>query len=94
VLPQEWPGKRPGSKPPHNGPSRALAVGQRPAAEPRWTRPVEAAHRAEYWSERVLMMQEWADYLDELRKGGRTDKGRKVLRVSNYPGIAFNELSG
>lgn len=24
-------------------------------------------HAAEYWSERVKMMQEWADYLDELR---------------------------
>jgi integrase len=28
-------------------------------------------HRAEYWSERVSMMQEWADYLDELYKGGK-----------------------
>jgi integrase len=27
-------------------------------------------HRAEYWSERVVMMQLWADYLDELRKRG------------------------
>src|SRR5262249_4421406 len=26
---------------------------------------------AEYWSERVLMMQTWADYLDELRDGGK-----------------------
>lgn len=25
-------------------------------------------HAAEYWEERVRMMQEWADYLDELRK--------------------------
>lgn len=39
------------------------------------------------------MMQEWVDYLDELRKGGRTDKGGKVLRVGNFPGIAFYELS-
>ena len=28
-------------------------------------------HRAEYWPERVSMMQAWADYLDELRVGGR-----------------------
>jgi integrase len=28
-------------------------------------------HSAEYWSERVLMMQAWADYLDELREGGK-----------------------
>jgi integrase len=28
-------------------------------------------HSAEYWPERVLMMQAWADYLDELRNGGR-----------------------
>lgn len=25
-------------------------------------------HAAEYWDERVRMMQVWADYLDELRK--------------------------
>ena len=28
-------------------------------------------HAAEYWPERVLMMQAWADYLDELREGGK-----------------------
>jgi integrase len=28
-------------------------------------------HAAEYWSERVTMMQVWADYLDELRNKGR-----------------------
>jgi integrase len=28
-------------------------------------------HSAEYWPERVLMMQAWADYLDELRKTGK-----------------------
>jgi integrase len=28
-------------------------------------------HNAEFWSERVLMMQAWADYLDELREGGK-----------------------
>ncbi len=28
-------------------------------------------HSAEYWSERVLMMQAWADYLDELQEGGK-----------------------
>ena len=28
-------------------------------------------HGAEYWTERVTMMQAWADYLDELREGGR-----------------------
>jgi integrase len=28
-------------------------------------------HGAEYWSERVQMMQAWADYLDELRIAGR-----------------------
>lgn len=27
-------------------------------------------HGAEYWSERVAMMQMWADYLDELRERG------------------------
>jgi len=27
-------------------------------------------HAAEYWSERVKMMQAWADYLDQLRDGG------------------------
>ena len=28
-------------------------------------------HSAEYWSERISMMQAWADYLDELREGGK-----------------------
>jgi integrase len=28
-------------------------------------------HGAEFWPERVLMMQAWADYLDELREGGK-----------------------
>jgi len=28
-------------------------------------------HAAEYWPERVRMMQVWADYLDELREGGK-----------------------
>jgi integrase len=28
-------------------------------------------HGAEYWTERVAMMQVWADYLDELCKAGR-----------------------
>jgi integrase len=27
-------------------------------------------HSAEYWPERVKMMQAWADYLDDLREGG------------------------
>jgi integrase len=28
-------------------------------------------HSVEYWNERVSMMQFWADYLDELREGGK-----------------------
>jgi integrase len=28
-------------------------------------------HAAEYWPERVEMMQAWADYLDELRDAGK-----------------------
>ena len=28
-------------------------------------------HGAEYWSERVSMMQTWADYLDTLKEGGK-----------------------
>ena len=28
-------------------------------------------HGAEYWAERVAMMQTWADYLDELREAGK-----------------------
>ena len=28
-------------------------------------------HRAEYWAERVIMMQAWADYLDQLRDSGK-----------------------
>jgi integrase len=28
-------------------------------------------HGAEFWTERVQMMQAWADYLDGLREGGK-----------------------
>jgi integrase len=28
-------------------------------------------HNAEYWPERVQMMQAWTDYLDGLREAGR-----------------------
>jgi hypothetical protein len=28
-------------------------------------------YAAEYWPERVKMMQAWADYLDRLREGGK-----------------------
>jgi integrase len=28
-------------------------------------------HGAEYWTERVSMMQAWSDYLDELREAGK-----------------------
>jgi integrase len=28
-------------------------------------------HGADYWSERVQMMQAWADYLDDLKEGGK-----------------------
>ena len=31
-------------------------------------------HGTEYWSERVAMMQAWADYLDELREGGESSR--------------------
>ena len=31
-------------------------------------------HGAEYWAERVSMMQAWADYLDELRDSGKVLK--------------------
>jgi integrase len=30
-------------------------------------------HRAEFWTERVQMMQVWADYLDGLREGGKKE---------------------
>ena len=36
-------------------------------------------HNAEFWSERVLMMQAWADYLDGLRAGS------KVLALHSPP---------
>ena len=39
-------------------------------------------HAAEYWLERVKMMQAWADYLDDLREGGKvlplTRRARKA----------------
>jgi integrase len=35
-------------------------------------------HAAEYWLERIKMMQEWADYLDELRERGKIVPLRKA----------------
>ena len=35
-------------------------------------------HAAEYWPERVKMMQAWADYLDELRETGKVIQLRSV----------------
>jgi integrase len=37
-------------------------------------------HGAEYWSERVAMMQSWADYLDELRESGKVIPMRRESR--------------
>jgi hypothetical protein len=37
-------------------------------------------HGAEYWSERVAMMQTWADYLDELREAGKVIPLRRESR--------------
>jgi len=39
-------------------------------------------HAAEFWSERVEMMQVWADFLDQLRYGSETDRQIKPLVVS------------
>ena len=35
-------------------------------------------HGADYWAERVEMMQAWSNYLDELRKGGKVVSFGKV----------------
>src|SRR5262249_25812026 len=35
-------------------------------------------HNAEFWSERVLMMQAWADYLDGFREGGKVARLNKA----------------
>ena len=43
-------------------------------------------HGAEYWSERVAMMQAWADYLDELRDAGKViplRRERLQIRLSS-----------
>jgi hypothetical protein len=34
--------------------------------------------RAEFWDERVRMMQWWADYLDGLRLDVHRDRGKRV----------------
>ena len=39
-------------------------------------------HAAEFWSERVEMMQVWADYLDQLRHGLPGDERIKPFAVS------------
>jgi integrase len=38
-------------------------------------------HSAEYWLERVSMMQAWADYLDQLRESGKVLPLKKARRV-------------
>jgi integrase len=39
-------------------------------------------HAAEYWSERVRMMQTWADYLDELKDAGKVVRLRRENALS------------
>ena len=39
-------------------------------------------HAAEFWSERVEMMQVWADHLDRLRYGSPVDERIKPFAVS------------
>jgi integrase len=39
-------------------------------------------HAAEFWNERVEMMQVWADYLDQLRHGSPVDKLIKPFVIS------------
>jgi len=39
-------------------------------------------HAAEFWNERVEMMQVWADYLDQLRHGSSVDEGVRPFLVS------------
>ena len=39
-------------------------------------------HAAEFWSERVEMMQVWADHLDQLRHGSQVDRHIKPFVVS------------
>jgi integrase len=39
-------------------------------------------HPVEFWSERVEMMQAWADYLDQLRHGASDDRRIKPFVVS------------
>jgi integrase len=38
-------------------------------------------HAAEYWSERVKMMQAWAGHLDKLREGGKVAPHKKARAV-------------
>jgi integrase len=39
-------------------------------------------HAAEFWNERVEMMQVWANYLDQLRHGSSTDQGMRPFVLS------------
>jgi hypothetical protein len=39
-------------------------------------------HAAEFWSERVEMMQAWADHLDQLRYGATAERHIKPFMVS------------
>jgi integrase len=36
-------------------------------------------HAAKYWTERISMMQAWADYLDELREDGKAPLIKAVV---------------
>jgi integrase len=38
-------------------------------------------HAAEFWAERVAMMDAWANYLDSLREGGQIVPLRNLSRV-------------
>jgi hypothetical protein len=53
-------------------------------------------HGAEYWDERVSMMQSWADYLDELREVGKVVSLMEVRagdEVSAVHSVSINAAS-
>jgi len=46
-------------------------------------------HAAEFWDERVRMMQAWSDFLDELRGRGQVIPLRVAAKPLNIPSMSF-----
>ena len=50
----------------------------------------KAYNHAQYWEERVTMMQKWADYLDDIQKTGSGINNYSVIQITKYSLLTYS----